>query len=385
MSVIRKSRIPIWELFQARACGLGSADWFSPDRDMQAPSVIVAQYFHQFASYVVSGDAHGLSPMFLPYGWLRDCLVFEWNFRSLKGHKDIEEYLSNRLEKTQITNLHLEGFDGISPGFIFDGQTIEAGFTFETPLVLGKGYIMLQKFEGTWRALSVSFSAVDLKGHEEEIEIPSGYYDEHRKTWADFFEEEKKKIEEDPHVIILGAAQNGLTVGSRFRRMNIPALLIERCDRVGDTWRQRYPSLTLHTPKLHHSLLYDNLPGNWPKFTPRDKVANMLEQYSINQDLVIWHGSTILPTPSYDPATRRWTVEISKQGEKVTLRPYHIVLAVGVLGTPYIPPLLDAELFHGPKFHATHYKGPNPFTDKNVVVVGACQTAADICQKPGIA
>lgn len=61
---------------------------------------------------------------------------------------------------------------------------------------------MLQEFEGAWRALSVSFSAADLKEHEENTQVPSGYYDEHRKTWMDVFEEEKKKIEEDPHVII---------------------------------------------------------------------------------------------------------------------------------------------------------------------------------------
>lgn len=196
----------------------------------------------------------------------------------------------------------------------------------------------------------------------------------------------------------MGAAQNGLNVGARFRQMNIPALLIEKSDRVGDNWRQRYPSLALHTPKLHHSrmsralcsyyscselinlVLYDNLPKNWPKFSPRDKVANMLEQYSINQDLVIWRCSTILPTPSYDATTRRWTVKVSKQGETVTLRPYHIVLAVGFLGIPYVPPLFDAELFNGRKFHATHYKGPHSLTKKNVVVVGASQSAADICQ-----
>lgn len=347
---------------------------------MQDPSCIVSQWFHELTHCVASSDVHRLTLLFTPHGWLRDHLVFEWNFRSLKGHKDIEEYLIDRLKQVQITNLHLEDSKGIPPAFTFDGHAVEAAFTFETLLIWGRGYVLLQEFEGTWKALSLYFSAVDLKGHEENPTRPSGYYDEHRKTWIDVFEEEKKRIEEDPHVIILGAAQNGLNVGARFRQMNIPTLLIDRSDRVGDNWRQRYPSLTLHTTNSHHCPLYTKFPSNWPKFTPKDKVACMLEQYSVNQDLVIWHRSTMLPTPSYDPSTRRWTVEISKDGEKVTLRPYHIILAIGLHGKPYVPPLFNAELFNGPKFHATDYKGPEYFANKNVVVVGASQTATDICQ-----
>lgn len=169
---------------------------------MQEPPHIIAQWFLEFTQYLASSDAHALASLFLPHGWLRDHLTFEWNFRSIKGPKDIEEYLANRLEKNKITNLQLEGLDGIPPGFTFDGHAVEAAFTFETPLVRGRGYILLQEYGGAWKALSVYFSAIDLKGHEEDTQVPSGYYDEHRKNWMDVFEEERKRIEEDPHVII---------------------------------------------------------------------------------------------------------------------------------------------------------------------------------------
>lgn len=35
--------------------------------------------------------------------------------------------------------------------------------------------------------------------------------------------------------------------------MQISTLVVERNDRVGDTWRRRYPTLMLHTPKEHHT------------------------------------------------------------------------------------------------------------------------------------
>ena len=42
-------------------------------------------------------------------------------------------------------------------------------------------------------------------------------------------------------------------MAARFKQMKIPALIIERNARVGDNWRKRYPSLTLHTVKRHHT------------------------------------------------------------------------------------------------------------------------------------
>ncbi|GJJ15768.1 hypothetical protein Clacol_010046 [Clathrus columnatus] len=347
---------------------------------MQQPSIVINDWFQQFTQFVTSNDTQGLTSLLLPGGWFRNHLIFEWNYRTLHGHEEIKDYLDKHLARTQITNLCLEGPDGIPPGFAFGGHAVEAAFTFETPIMWGRGFVLLQEFQGSWKMLSLYFAAVDLKGHEENTQAPSGYYDDHNKTWMDVYGDERTRIEKDPHVIILGAAQNGLHIGARFRQMNIPTLLLDQTDRVGDVWRQRYSTLTLHTPKPHHTLLYTQFPENWPKWTPKEKVANMLEQYASNQDLVIWNRSTILPTPSYDPATKRWTVEVSKDGEKVTLKPYHIVLAIGTLGKPYVPPLLDEGLFNGPKFHATHYKEHHPFVNKNVIVVGACQTAADICQ-----
>lgn len=42
-------------------------------------------------------------------------------------------------------------------------------------------------------------------------------------------------------------------MAARFKQMKIPALVIDRNVRVGDNWRKRYPTLTLHTVKRHHT------------------------------------------------------------------------------------------------------------------------------------
>ncbi|GJJ11783.1 hypothetical protein Clacol_006021 [Clathrus columnatus] len=362
---------------------------------------IVQRWLQDFNKVVSTNDISAFAALFLEDGWLRDNLIFTWDHRSLEGRNAIKEFLSHtddevkpnetRLSNARISDIKLASLYKIIPA-ITPHNLVEGTFTFETPIFLGKGYVQLsargEGEEKDWKAFTLYVAAAELKGHEEDG-TPIGYYDNHAKTWQEAVAEERRKIEEDPHVIVLwrfhlgcipvGAGHNGLNVGARFRQMRIPTLLIDKSDRVGDVWRDRYPSLTLHTPKTHHTMLYTQPPSNWPKFTPRDKVAHMLEQYAINQELVIWHRSTILPNPVYDPITKRWTVEVLKDGEKITLHPYHIVLAVGIFGLRYVPDLPGVDLFHGDHCHAEQFKGAEYYEGKRVVVVGAAQTSSDIC------
>lgn len=138
-------------------------------------------------------------------------------------------------------------------------------------------------------------------------------------------------------------------LAARFRRMNIPALVIEKNDRVGDHWRRRYPTLALHTNRYQHTckypvvllitpvylprsaVLYQPFPDSWPVYTPRDKLADWMEHYVRSQELIVWTNSEVLPQPSYDPKTKRWHVEINRNGARVVLNPAHIVVAIVAL------------------------------------------------------
>jgi len=45
-------------------------------------------------------------------------------------------------------------------------------------------------------------------------------------------------------------------VAARFKQMNIPTLVIDQLPRLGDKWRNRYESLTLHTTRTHDQCRY---------------------------------------------------------------------------------------------------------------------------------
>lgn len=125
-------------------------------------------------------------------------------------------------------------------------------------------------------------------------------------------------------------------------------------------------------------MLYHPYPETWPRYTPRDKVADWLEQYAVAQDLVVWKNSQPVPTPIYDSKAKKWTVSINKNGEIVTIHPRHIVLATGTLGGPYTPTIEGQDLFKGQLLHSEAYSGGSQFSGKRVIVVGTGNSGADI-------
>lgn len=129
-----------------------------------------------------------------------------------------------------------------------------------------------------------------------------------------------------------------------------------------------------------HTVLYQDHPSNWPLYTPRDKVANMLENYASSQDLVVWTNSKPATKPVYSLSEKRWTVTVDHDGNTVELHPVHIVLATGMLGGPYIPTIAGRDSFEGIAIHSTQYDDPKVYTGKDVVILGAGNTSIDICQ-----
>ncbi|KAF7362786.1 Flavin-binding monooxygenase [Mycena venus] len=366
-------------------------------------SAIATSWLKSFGEYLEAGDIAGTTSCFIPTKcYLRDILVFTWNNRTLIGHERIADYLKETLKAASITQVKLDTRTNLSPKFgpvTHAASGVSSGFTFETAVGHGQGYLSLVENEaGEWKALYVFVTLADIRGHEESG-AETGVYGGHTLAWHDVHRERREAIERDPHVLIsahscfasltfqtkskineVGAGQNGLNVGARFRQMHIPTLIIEKNARVGDNWRQRYPMMTLHTIKTQHTMLYQPYPENWPTYTPRDKLADWLEHYAISQDLVVWTSSRALPTPTYDIASKRWTVVVDRAGEQITLHPAHIVLAAGTLGAPISPSIPDADLFKGITLHAAAYAGGKDFVGKRTLVVGAGNSSADICQ-----
>lgn len=113
-------------------------------------------------------------------------------------------------------------------------------------------------------------------------------------------------------------------------------------------------------------------------FAPKDKVGDWLEFYTRVMEVPYW-SSTSATSASYDAEAGTWTVEIERDGEPLTLRPRHVVLATGMSGKPNVPVIPGQDVFAGDQHHSSAHPGPDAYRGKRCVVIGSNNSAFDIC------
>ncbi|KAG1733997.1 FAD/NAD(P)-binding domain-containing protein [Suillus lakei] len=354
---------------------------------------ISADWLKSLEAALSTGDATSFVNHFLSDGWFRDLLCFSWNFRTLSGPEKIRGFLSevvdgkSRLEYSGLCDFKLDDHTVNAPSpFKLPGpqgiKGVQGAFTFNMtkPAALGRGFFrLMQDVDGKWKALTLLTNMQDLVGSEESSADQHGLYEGRKITWEEDVDAKFRAIEADPTVLIVGGGQSGLMCAARLGRLGIRVLVIEKNARVGDSWRKRYPNLTLHTPAYQSSMLYSRYPTTFPKYIPKGKLANFLESYAVDQELCIWLSSSTASTPVYDSTSARWTVEVQHGDRKVVLNPKHLVLATGS-GSPRIPTWNGMDEFQGALYHSDFHKDAEQFRGKRVVVVGAGNASGDICQ-----
>lgn len=184
--------------------------------------------------------------------------------------------------------------------------------------------------------------------------------------------------ETQPDTLIIGGGQGGIALGARLRQLGVPTIIIEKNERPGDSWRNRYKSLCLHDPVWYDHLPYIKFPENWPVFAPKDKIGDWLEMYTRVMELNYW-AKTEAKSATYDEAKGEWTVVVDRDGEEVTLRPKQLVLATGMSGKMNKPSFPGEDRFKGEIQHSSEHPGPDAYTGKKCVVVGSNNSAHDIC------
>lgn len=323
----------------------------------------------------------------------RDHLALTWDFRTSKGSQNIKTLLDEAkvpLQKIEVDRSSAFRAPKFGPIDAWgDVNGIQFFINFETEVGRGEGVVNLAEEDGQWKAFTIYTSLQELKGHEEPVKhrrtkgVKHGG-DPARKNWRERRESEKEDI--DPRVLIIGAGQGGLTVAARLKMLNVPALMIDSNERVGDNWRKRYHQLVLHDPVWYDHMPYIPFPPHWPIFTPKDKLAEFFEAYVNLLELNAW-TSTDLKSASWDEGKQQWTVEVERRKadgsvEKRTLHPGHVIQATGHSGKKNMPDMKGIDSFKGTRLcHSSEHPGANPFSKgKKAVVVGCCNSGHDIAQ-----
>ncbi len=337
--------------------------------DTKANGLNVHQWTAKFAATLQNGDVESAIALFAKTGAWRDVLAFTWTIRTFEGRDTIGGLLLEKLAKTIPTNWAVEAEPGASEGWL----------SFDTKFGLCKGYVRLEN----GKALTLFTALQDLHDHEEPSgkRRPSGLYDDDdNRNWRDRQQAEQNSFDQgqQPYVLVVGGGQGGLALGARLKVNGIPTLIVDRHDSPGDEWRSRYKSLTLHDPVWYDHMPYIPFPDSWPIYTPKDKLGDFLEAYAKIMDLNIWNG-TEFTAASYDDEQKHWNVTVERDGKPTQLHPTHIVMAVGNAGFPRKPDFDGASDFAGEQYHSSEFTSGELFTGKQVVVIGANNSAHDIC------
>ena len=176
------------------------------------------------------------------------------------------------------------------------------------------------------------------------------------------------------------AARRGLSIAARLGQLGVDTLVVDRQARIGDNWRKRYHSLTLHNEVHVNHLPYMPFPPTWPTFIPKDKLANWFEAYAESLELNVWAG-TELAGGCYDDAAQRWRVTLRRaDGSVRAMRPLHLVFATGVSSIPYIPELPGLDAFGGTAMHSGAYTHGAAWRGRRALVLGTGNSGHDVAQ-----
>jgi putative flavoprotein involved in K+ transport len=321
------------------------------------PSQVASAWLADFNSAMESQDIDAAVALFGADAYWRDLVTFTWNICTQESPSEIRAMLQARLADVKPGHFALEGTPTEA------GGVIDAWFTFETAVGRGRGHLRLQNGKA-WTLLT---TMTELKGFEEKKgahRIKGAEHGVHpgRKTWAELRDEEQRTLgfSEQPYVLIVGGGQGGIALGARLRRLGVPAIIIERNEKPGDSWRKRYKSLCLHDPVWYDHLPYLPFPDDWPVFAPKDKIGDWLEMYTKVMELNYW-GSTTCKKAS----VRRGHADLERGGrarrEGTHAAPKQLVFALGVSGYPNVPQIPGAESFLGEQHHSSKHPGPEAY------------------------
>ncbi|MBT6097839.1 MAG: NAD(P)/FAD-dependent oxidoreductase [Marinovum sp.] len=307
----------------------------------------------------------------------RDLLTFTWNFKTLSGKRAIGKMLKAQLAVIAPSNVKL---DPTRPSST-EADVHTFWITFETGSAQGEGLLRIRDGK-IWTMFTAMAS---LTGYEEPGGTSRPFGARHGSahnalTWLEEREKEEAELgyETQPYVLVVGGGQGGIALGARLRQHGVPTLIVDRNNRPGDSWRNRYKSLCLHDPVWYDHLPYLPFPSNWPVFSPKDKIGDWLEMYTKVMELNYWTGSAVTRA-KFDVEAQEWVVQVDRDGTPVTLRPKQLVFATGMSGKAVIPNFPGKESFTGDQQHSSTHPGPEAYEGKKAVVIGSNNSAHDIC------
>jgi putative flavoprotein involved in K+ transport len=176
---------------------------------------------------------------------------------------------------------------------------------------------------------------------------------------------------ENLSIAVVGGGSAGLATAALLKERRLDAVVLEAGPEPGSAWRGRYDRLRLHTPRLLSGLPGFRIPRRYGRWVARDDLIEYLQAY------VDVHGLEVRPNTRVTRIDRDgdgWRLETD--GDPI--RAGAVIVATGYNGSPFVPSWAGRETFSGELIHSSEYRSPQPYRGRDVLVVGAGNSGAEI-------
>ncbi|MFI6066721.1 flavin-containing monooxygenase [Micromonospora sp. NPDC051227] len=176
-------------------------------------------------------------------------------------------------------------------------------------------------------------------------------------------------------VVIVGGGQSGLAAARAALSAGLRPVVLEAGAEPVGSWPDYYDSLTLFSPARYSSLPGMVFDGADPdRYPSRDDVVAYLRRYSASIDAEIRTGTRVT---AVHPRPGGGYLVHTDSGDNITAA--GVVAASGSFSNPYLPVVPGGrDAYAGEVRHVAHYRRPEPYAGKRVLVVGAGNSAVQV-------
>lgn len=172
-------------------------------------------------------------------------------------------------------------------------------------------------------------------------------------------------------VAVIGGGQSALAVSWFLRRAGIGYVVLDDQPAPGGAWQHTWDSLHLFSPAQWSSLPGWLMPPTSEQYPSRDHVVRYLTEYEKRYEIPVRRPVDVTSVSRRDDG-------LLVSADKGAWLAKAVVSATGTWGHPYIPDYPGQGGFEGEQLHSAHYRSPERFRGKDVLVVGGGNSGAQI-------